>query len=132
MHAGVKRMSQLANQVNGSQQIERADFTAEGPELDPRYTDDGAVQLVIQDTQRASTFLEKKQWNLFWREADVLYQSPRTNTTFEGSTVARANVSRFTVAQHVYDAAAAVDKAGHRSSQDGALRRPSRRVRFRE
>jgi hypothetical protein len=101
MHAGVKRMSQLANQVNGSQQIERADFTAEGPELDPRYTDDGAVQLVIQDTQRASTFLEKKQWNLFWREADVLYQSPRTNTTFEGSTVARANVSRFTVAQHV-------------------------------
>jgi hypothetical protein len=59
------------------------------------------VALTILDMRQASTFLESKQWNLHWREADVLYQAPRTNASFEGSTVARANISRFTVAKHV-------------------------------
>jgi hypothetical protein len=94
-------MSELANQVNGSMTIEPRDVELLGPLLDPRYTDDGAVQLVIQDAQKAQTYLDQKQWNLHWREADVLYQSPRSNQAFEGSTVARANISRFTVAKHV-------------------------------
>jgi hypothetical protein len=71
------------------------------PGLDPKYTDDAAVQLVIQDARKARTFLDNKQWNLHWRESDVLYQSPRSNQSFEGSTVARANVSRFSVAKIV-------------------------------
>jgi hypothetical protein len=71
------------------------------PGLDPHYTDDAAVQLVIQDAERARAFLDQKQWTVFWRESDVLYQSPRTNQIFEGSTVSRANISRFTVAKHV-------------------------------
>lgn len=95
-------MATLPGMVNGSQILEPSDvILAGGPLLDPRYTDDGAVQLTIQDAERARTFLEQKQWNLHWREADVLYQSPRTNSSFEGSTVARANISRFTVAKHV-------------------------------
>ena len=94
-------MARLKNQVNGSNRIEAADVQVLGPTIDPRYTDDGAVSLVIQDAERARTFIDQKQWNLYWRESDVLYQSPRTNQAFEGSTVARANVSRFTVAKHV-------------------------------
>jgi hypothetical protein len=94
-------MTILADQVNGSQRIEQADVELMGPKLDPKYTDDGAVQLTIQDAERARTFLDSKQWNLYWRESDVLYQAPRTNQSFEGSTVARANISRFTVAKHV-------------------------------
>lgn len=93
-------MSELEGTV-GSQRIEPADVELLGPLLDPKYTDDAAVELTIQDARRARTFLDQKQWNLFWREADVLYQSPRTNQSFEGSTTARANISRFTVAKHV-------------------------------
>lgn len=93
-------MSELEGTV-GSQRIEPADVEVLGPLLDPKYTDDAAVELTIQDARRARTFLDQKQWNLFWREADVLYQSPRTNQSFEGSTTARANISRFTVAKHV-------------------------------
>ena len=81
--------------------IEESDVQLMGPELDPKYTDDAAVALTIQDARKARTFLDNKQWNLHWREADVLYQSPRTNQAFEGSTVARANISQFTVAKHV-------------------------------
>lgn len=94
-------MADLSGMVNGAANIEPRDVELLGPGLDPRYTDDGAVQLVIQDAQKARTYLDQKQWNLHWREADVLYQSPRTNQSFEGSTVARANISRFTVAKHV-------------------------------
>lgn len=94
-------MATFAGAVNGAANIEQSDVQLQGPLLDPRYTDDGAVQLVIQDMERAKTYLDQKQWNLHWREADVLYQSPRTNQSFEGSTVARANISRFTVAKHV-------------------------------
>src|SRR5215831_9492406 len=94
-------MATLPGMVNGSAVIERDDVELQGPLLDPKFTDDGAVQLTIQDARRARTWLDQKQWNLYWRESDVLFQSPRTNQSFEGSTVARANISRFTVAKHV-------------------------------
>jgi hypothetical protein len=81
--------------------IEEDDVELGGPLLDPKYTDDAAVALTIQDARKARIFLDQKQWNLHWREADVLFQSPRTNQAFEGSTVSKANVSRFTVAKHV-------------------------------
>jgi len=93
-------MAELSGQVAGSQTIESEDVELNGPLLAPRYTDDAAVELVIQDAMRARTYLDQKQWNLHWREADVLFQSPRTNQSFEGSTVSRANISRFTVAKH--------------------------------
>jgi hypothetical protein len=95
-------MGTLAGAVSGSQTITQDQIEYQGePLLDPRYTDDGAVELVIQDARRARVWLDQKQWALHWRESDVLYQSPRTNAVFEGSTVSRANVSRFTVAKHV-------------------------------
>lgn len=94
-------MATLPGVVRGSSTITEGDVAPQGALLDPKYTDDGAVQLVIQDARKAQTYLDNKQWNLHWRESDVLYQSPRTNQSFEGSTVARANISRFTVAKHV-------------------------------
>ncbi len=94
-------MATLSGMVNGSRRIEPGQVELMGPMLDPRYTDDAAVQLTIQDAARARVYLDQKQWNLHWRESDVLFQSPRTNSSFEGSTVARANISRFTVAKHV-------------------------------
>lgn len=92
-------MATLPGMVNGSNLLQPGDWT--GNPLKGEYDDDAAVQLTIQDTSRARAYLDQKQWNLHWRESDVLFQSPRTNQSFEGSTVARANISRFTVAKHV-------------------------------
>ena len=94
-------MGTLPGIVNGSAEIEPGDIQLMGPLLDPKYTDDAAVQLTIQDARRARAWLDQKQWNLYWRESDVLFQSPRTSQPFEGSTVARANISRFRVATTV-------------------------------
>src|SRR5277367_2131086 len=66
-----------------------------------KYTDDAALKLVNTDSMIAEQFISDKQWALNWREADILYQSPRSTATFEGTTVTRANVTRFTVATHV-------------------------------
>lgn len=66
-----------------------------------KYTDDAALKLVNRDSSISEQFIQDKQWGLNWREADILYQSPRSTSTFEGTTVTRANVTRFTVATHV-------------------------------
>lgn len=65
------------------------------------YTDMAALKLVVQDAARTDAWLAEKQWSLHWRETDILYQSPRNLSAWEGTTVTRANVSRFTVASHV-------------------------------
>ena len=91
----------LSGEVIGSYLLQQDDVQTRGPFLDPKYTDDATVGLVIQNARQARTYLDNRQWNLHWREADVLFQAPRTNQSFEGSTVARANISRFTVAKHI-------------------------------
>lgn len=67
----------------------------------PQFTDAAALKLVVQDVQLAEDWISQKQWNLYWRESEILYQSPRTISAFENSTTTRSNVERFTVAKHV-------------------------------
>ncbi len=80
--------------VNPHSAITKDEVAVQGPKLAPKYTDAGAIKLVTQDAQRAETFIDQRQWNLHWREADVLYQSPRGYEANDG----KARVSRFTVA----------------------------------
>jgi hypothetical protein len=77
---------------------------------DPRYTDEAAISIVVNDWNSASAWMEQKRWPLQWRESDVLYQSPRGFPTFEGSagTVLRSNVQRFSVAKQVNSLAPAL------------------------
>ena len=81
------------------------------PTLPAKYTDAAVLSIVVQDYQRASTWLENRRWPLNWTETDLLYQSPRSLAVFEGSTVTRANVSRFTVAKQVNSLAPAISGA---------------------
>lgn len=94
-------MSELSGGISTTGNIKRDEVIAQGPKLAPKYTDEGAAKLVVDDMARAQAFQQEKQWALHWNEADVLYQSPRGNTSFENSVVSRANVSRFTVAAQV-------------------------------
>jgi hypothetical protein len=67
----------------------------------PKYTDTAVLSIVVTDWQTSSNWLNNRLWVLQWRECQTLYQSPRSSAVFEGSSVTRANVSRFDVARSV-------------------------------
>jgi hypothetical protein len=83
--------------VNAHDKIERTEIQLQGSKLDPKYTDDGACKLVVQDAAKAAEYLNNKQWAAHWRENTNLYQSPRTYRVWNDG----ASVSRFTVANIV-------------------------------
>lgn len=67
-----------------------------GPEL---KTANAELTLVVGAATRAEQYITNKQWNLLWRDADLLYQSPRPMTVYENTYVLEPNVQRFTVAK---------------------------------
>ena len=101
--------STFVAQSNWSQPVYPKDVeTPRDPALPAKYTDEAVLSIVVQDYLRASAWLEDRRWPLSWNESDVLYQSPRMLSVFEGSTVTRANVSRFSVAKQVNSLAPAL------------------------
>jgi len=82
--------------ANPQGQIQVSDFKSPS-----EVTDAGALQLCVQDAQSAESWLQNNYWSLRWREADALYQSPPGILMWEGTTVPRANVNRFVVAETV-------------------------------
>ena len=85
--------------------------TSTDPAVDPKYTDKAVLSIVVQDFNRSNTWLNDRRWPLMWTETDLLYQSPRSLSVFEGSAVTRANVSRFTVAKQTNSIAPAITGA---------------------
>lgn len=65
------------------------------------FSDEDMGKLIKKDEASANSYLGEKMWPLRWREIDILYQSPRPLTVWEGTTVAEANVTSFTIAKHV-------------------------------
>ncbi len=72
-----------------------ADFTSQG-EL---KTVAGELALVVGSAADAKAFIANRQWTLLWRDADLLFQSPRPLTVYENTYVLEPNVQRFTVAK---------------------------------
>lgn len=75
--------------------LDKQDFTLEGD----LKTVSAALTLVVQSAQQAKAFIANRQWTLLWRDADLLYQSPRPMTVYENTYVLEPNVQRFTVAK---------------------------------
>lgn len=104
--------AQFAENSNPWMPVIAADIqTSPRPEIPSKYTDEAVLSIVVQDYDRASTWLDDRRWPLQWTESDILYQSPRQMSVFEGSTVTRANVSRFTVAKQTNSLAPAITGA---------------------
>ena len=59
------------------------------------------VALVLGAASRAETFIQNKQYNLLWRDADLLFQSPRPMSVHENTYILEPNVVRYTVAKVV-------------------------------
>jgi hypothetical protein len=57
------------------------------------------LALVVGSAGKAEAYISNKQWNLLWRDADLLYQSPRPMSVYENTYVLEPNVQRFTVAK---------------------------------
>jgi hypothetical protein len=62
-------------------------------------TSDAEVALVVGAASKAESFISDKQYSLLWRDADLLYQSPRPMSVYENTYVLEPNVQRFTVAK---------------------------------
>jgi hypothetical protein len=62
-------------------------------------TDALDLALVVQSAGQAEKYIQAKQWALLWRDADLLYQSPRPMTVYENTYIIEPNVQRFTVAK---------------------------------
>lgn len=74
------------------------DFSLEAA---PVKTDESALNLVIQDTQRAEKFIQARLWMSEWRVAKALYEAPVRQTYWRDTLVPRASNSYPLVAQHV-------------------------------
>jgi hypothetical protein len=57
------------------------------------------LNLVVGAATSAIQFVTDRQWNLLWRDADLLFQSPRPMSVYENTYVLEPNVQRFTVAK---------------------------------
>lgn len=60
-----------------------------------------ALELVKTDAANCESWIEGQQWNEAWRTIDILYDSPKQFSTFEGSQTQRAAINRFILCQHV-------------------------------
>jgi hypothetical protein len=61
----------------------------------------GDLSLVTGCAQAARDYTTNNQWNMLWRDADLLFQSPRPLSVYENTYVMEPNVQRFTVAKIV-------------------------------
>jgi hypothetical protein len=89
-------MNELQNgDGNPNRELHSEDLTSAG-EI---KTVSGDLALVVQSAANAKAFMTNRQWSLLWRDADLLYQSPRPMTVYENTYVLEPNVQRFTVAK---------------------------------
>ena len=79
---------------NPNATLQASDFSRSG-----ELPIDKELALVVQSAAMAKAFIANRQWTLLWRDADLLYQSPRPMTVYENTYVLEPNVQRFTVAK---------------------------------
>jgi hypothetical protein len=60
-----------------------------------------AVKLVLDDCHFADNYININQWAAGWTMADLLYQSPSSQTAFDGGNIGNANVPKFMVSNHI-------------------------------
>ena len=63
--------------------------------------DRAAVKLVLDDAEAADTYLNIQQWANGWTMADLLYQSPATQSAFDGGNQGQASVPKYMVSNHI-------------------------------
>lgn len=88
-------MSEIKSDGNESRSLTAQDYGTGGK----LKSVEAELSLVVGAARRSEAYINNKQWNLLWRDADLLYQSPRPMTVYENTYVLEPNVQRFTVAK---------------------------------
>jgi len=83
-----------------------AEITEENTQVDPdtntiQLNDEASVLLVLQNTEKADEYINVQQWASGWTMADLLYQSPASQSAFDGGNVGQASVPKFMVSSIV-------------------------------
>jgi hypothetical protein len=87
--------------VEPAPDIKEEDMTVD-PETDIiGFNDEAAVRLVLTDTQKVDTYINVEQWANGWTMADLLYQSPASQSAFDGGNVGQASVPKYMVSNHI-------------------------------
>src|SRR5579863_9136903 len=60
-----------------------------------------ALKLVLDDTTTADNYINIQQWANGWTMADLLYQSPASQSAFDGSSGPQASVPKYMVSNHI-------------------------------
>jgi hypothetical protein len=99
-------MASLEEKVRALYVEPSEEVTIEDAHIDPEtqlmmYRDKAAVKMVLDDAQQADTFQNINQWAAGWAMADIVYQSPSNASAFDGGQPATANVSKYTVSNHL-------------------------------
>ena len=88
-------MAQLPIEGNPNRELNPQDYSSTGVLV----VEDANVALVNGCARAAEAFIANKQWNLLWRDSDLLFQSPRPMSVYENTYILEPNVQRFTVAK---------------------------------
>ena len=66
-----------------------------------QFNDSAAVKLVLDDAEAADNYINVQQWANGWTMADLLYQSPATQSAFDGGNQGQASVPKYMVSNHI-------------------------------
>jgi hypothetical protein len=67
-----------------------------------QFNDTAAIKLALTDAETADNFININQWASGWTMSDLLYQSPLSTSSADGSTdVANSAVPKFMVSNHI-------------------------------
>lgn len=83
-----------------------SEITNESSYVDPEtdtimFNDEASVKLVLDDTATADNYINIQQWANGWTMADLLYQSPASQSAFDGGNVGQASVPKYMVSNHI-------------------------------
>ena len=90
-------MALLENDAKSGEDLKPSDYKPNGDLANVS----AEVALVNGCAIKAEQYIQNKQYALLWRDADLLFQSPRPMTVFENTYILEPNVQRFTVAKVV-------------------------------
>lgn len=99
-------MSDISVQIAALAVEPSGTIEAENVKLDPNtqtyeFNDQDAVKLVIDDAATADNYINVNQWASGWTLSDILYQSPASESAFDGGSITRASVSKFMLSNHI-------------------------------
>lgn len=66
-----------------------------------QFEDAAALKLVLDDADRADNYLNQNNWAAGWTFADTIYQSPQSQSAFDGGNASQSNVPKYTLSNHL-------------------------------